>query len=597
MISTRNVIEIVAYLKQAIPTLLFTLDGKEYITEKQLEKEIREEVEYSGGRIKRSDLETLLNMDISHIERLTDKMKEYDIISGEILTSEYLESVYQEINETLQESGLVEVSSLSERYGLPTEFLIKLINKKGMKMSQNTLYTPLYIEREKSKMKGYLSSIVHPTLIGEIRKEFLLFDEILKDLLKEKKINGVISKEFFVPKVYESSVLDYIQSNLTASGYIEYSRIEKLLYGYGSLKNYLGKIQNLILLRHFAITKNMKDLLNESIQEAIQQNSPLDLLNIGILPLQFNLEDLSLLLNSFKLKDVNIFQSVLFPTTLLNEWATDLKKLNDKQKLKWIELKMKALSVSDESIYEEIIEYLAPIIEEMIEKEKQEIYLQEERDRKKKMQENEKKILQLMCEIELNYKGLITITNKDLQANLEKYLFTKKCQELVQLMITDQCLYLQIEKENPKLFKLLPKEISNLKNISKLDSFIKEYSTNQTLYYYRPIDKKKEKNLLLNRKYELKEAIKKIQDPDESMILLVEHFYLLFYGVDLFLNGKMIHDLKDSFKDKMSENDFGLFLDTLQLVSNYLKKDPDAEYPEYDEMIKKLDQLKNLELK
>lgn len=579
-----------------IPTLLFTLDGKEYVTEKQLEKEIRDEIIYSGGRLKRIDLETLLNVDISHIERLTNQMKEFDIISGEILTQDYLDSIYEEIKETLQESGILNLSILSERYNLPTEYLIQQINKKGgMKMSQSTLYTSIYIEREKSKMKGFLSSIVHPTLIGEIRKEFLLFDEILKDLLKEKKINGIVSKEYFIPKIYESSLLDYIQSNLTQNGYIEYSRIEKLLYGYGSLKNYLGKIPNLILLRYFAITKNIKDLLNESIQESITQNSPLDLLNIGILPLQFNLEDLNLLLNSFKLKGTQIFQSILFPDQLLTDYATELKNIPEKQRLKWIELKLKNLSISDDSIFEEILEYLSPIIEEMIEKEKEEIYLQAEKERKKKMQENEKKIQQLMCDIELNYKGLLTIQNKDLQSNLEKYLFSKKCQELVNLMIDDQCLYLQIEKENnPKLFKLLPKEITNIKNISKLDAFIKEYSS-QSLYYYRSIDKKKEKQLLLNKKYELKEQIKKSQDPDESMILLVENLYLIYYNVDLFLNGKMIHEFKDLLKEKMNENDFGLFLDTLQLVTNYLKQS--EGFPDYDEMLKMLDQLKSLEIK
>jgi hypothetical protein len=54
-LSDRNVIELVFYLKskKLLENLIFTLDGKEYLTEKQLEWEVNQEIQYSGGSKKK----------------------------------------------------------------------------------------------------------------------------------------------------------------------------------------------------------------------------------------------------------------------------------------------------------------------------------------------------------------------------------------------------------------------------------------------------------------------------------------------------------------------------------------------------------------
>ena len=46
-----------------------SMDGKEYITEKQLERDICDELYVHEGRINQCELQTLLNIDISHIEK------------------------------------------------------------------------------------------------------------------------------------------------------------------------------------------------------------------------------------------------------------------------------------------------------------------------------------------------------------------------------------------------------------------------------------------------------------------------------------------------------------------------------------------------
>ncbi len=48
--------------------VIHTIDGKDFLTEKQVKKEIYDELYVHEGRINIVKLQTLLNIDISHIE-------------------------------------------------------------------------------------------------------------------------------------------------------------------------------------------------------------------------------------------------------------------------------------------------------------------------------------------------------------------------------------------------------------------------------------------------------------------------------------------------------------------------------------------------
>lgn len=79
-LSDRNVIELVSYLvsKNMLPNLMFTVDGREYITQRELEREIYRELDYSGGRVKIMDIPAILNVDISNIEESIKKILQVD---------------------------------------------------------------------------------------------------------------------------------------------------------------------------------------------------------------------------------------------------------------------------------------------------------------------------------------------------------------------------------------------------------------------------------------------------------------------------------------------------------------------------------------
>ena len=49
--------------------LITTLDGGEYVTPDQIEKELKDEIIVAGGRVKLTDVQPQLNVDLGHIQR------------------------------------------------------------------------------------------------------------------------------------------------------------------------------------------------------------------------------------------------------------------------------------------------------------------------------------------------------------------------------------------------------------------------------------------------------------------------------------------------------------------------------------------------
>ena len=75
-LSERNCIEIVNKLVQTgLLDIIYTSDGKEYITPKQLQREISDEVYMSGGRIGIPELSNILTIDFSQIEAQANKIR------------------------------------------------------------------------------------------------------------------------------------------------------------------------------------------------------------------------------------------------------------------------------------------------------------------------------------------------------------------------------------------------------------------------------------------------------------------------------------------------------------------------------------------
>jgi len=185
-ISERVCVEILLKLIQREKVkVYYTFDRKEFITPKQLSHEIQDEILSSGGRIELMDLYPLLNLDESVIEATTRELVENDrslsIIENTIVADYYIDKVAEEINESLVESGQLNLSSLSQRFSLPLDYITNLISVRLVSappsryrrfidgfLAPPLLYTQAFITRHKAILRGVLSGITVPTSLQQI---------------------------------------------------------------------------------------------------------------------------------------------------------------------------------------------------------------------------------------------------------------------------------------------------------------------------------------------------------------------------------------------------------------------------------------------
>ncbi len=183
-LSEKNCIEIVSKLIQLkLIDVIYTNDGKEYLTHDQLVREVKDEVYVAGGRIGVVELAKTINVDFGQIEYIVEKIcKEEDdcyFILGQIITSTYLDNMATQINETLQQKGMVNITSVNT-IDLPLDFVRKHITARlgsiieGFKddVDENTIVTPSYIARNRAKVRGALSAITVPTSCSAIASRY-----------------------------------------------------------------------------------------------------------------------------------------------------------------------------------------------------------------------------------------------------------------------------------------------------------------------------------------------------------------------------------------------------------------------------------------
>ena len=109
---------------------------KEYLTPDHLQKEIEDELIVNGGRIELTQLVTILNVDLVHIEAragdlvrstASDPSNRISLIQGRLISREYKDKMAEEINEKLSVAGKVTVEELTKQYDLHVISLMRTL--------------------------------------------------------------------------------------------------------------------------------------------------------------------------------------------------------------------------------------------------------------------------------------------------------------------------------------------------------------------------------------------------------------------------------------------------------------------------------------
>ena len=176
-LSERNIVELVNKLKSLDlldDTLLYTLNGKEYLTEARLDAEIKREVKRSGGRVPVTDLQPALNVDVAHCERraralAADASNGVALVEGELITPAYFDAVSAETDEELREAGVIGMGELARRHGLSADLMTKALRERveagavDGRLEGGSVYTPGYVRRLRAQLRGAMRAALVPT--------------------------------------------------------------------------------------------------------------------------------------------------------------------------------------------------------------------------------------------------------------------------------------------------------------------------------------------------------------------------------------------------------------------------------------------------
>ncbi|KAM7367541.1 hypothetical protein PAMP_013830 [Pampus punctatissimus] len=340
-LSERNCIEIIAKLIQDKKLdVVHTLDGKEYITPAQISREIRDELYVHGGRINIVDLQQILNVDWVHVENRASDIAKSDksvqLVLGQVIDDMYLNRLAEEVNDKLQEAGLMSIAELCKSYDLPGDFLTEELSKRLGKIIQGemdqynrgVIFTPAFVARHKARIRGLFSAITRPTpvssMIGAFGFQEHLLYSVLEELVNTGRLKGTVvggrqDKAVYIPDIYSKTQNAWVDSFLQQNGYLEFDALVRL--GIPEPSSYIKKrfkSSKLLFLRAACVGQALVDQVEASVEEAVNSATWTDIQ--PILPSCLSMEDVGILINQ-AMRNTNVQSSarVLGGTVVVSE--------------------------------------------------------------------------------------------------------------------------------------------------------------------------------------------------------------------------------------------------------------------------------------
>lgn len=337
--SERNCVEVVSLLiKQGLINVLYTTDGKEYITPDYLQKEVEDEIYVHGGRVNLVELAQILNVDLYHINTIAERIsKERDdlyLVLGQLLDENYLQKIAIEINEKLAQDGELSVSDLTIQFDLPSEFLLsqvmekylgKIIKGRQDSSDSRIFFTPSYISRCKAKIRGGLIALTHPTSATQIIQQIGVQERIFFALFNEVNPAGVLTSRQhgaqYIPNAYTKNQRDWVESFYRQNSYLEYDAVNRL--GVSDAKSFIKRTigsESITFLSKCCVDQRILDQIESSLDECIQSGSYLE---VGaILPSIMSEEDIEGVITTVLTPTLQK-QTLLFGTTILTTQFID----------------------------------------------------------------------------------------------------------------------------------------------------------------------------------------------------------------------------------------------------------------------------------
>uniref|UniRef100_A0A3P9AB82 E3 UFM1-protein ligase 1 n=1 Tax=Esox lucius TaxID=8010 RepID=A0A3P9AB82_ESOLU len=333
-LSERNCIEIVAKLiEEKKLDVLHTVDGKEYITPSQISREIKDEL-YSFYCLQ------IINVDWVHVEArandITRSDRNIQLVLGQLIDKNYLDQIAEEVNDKLQEAGMVNIPELCKIHDLPGDFLTEELSKRIGKIlhgqmdefNRGVIFTPAFVSRHRARIRGLFSAVTRPTSVSNMIavygfQEHLLYS-ILEELVNTDRLKGTVvggrqDKALYIPDIYSKTQNTWVDSFLKQNGYLEFDALIRL--GIPDAVSYIKKrfkSSKLLFLRAACVGQALVDQVEASVEEAVNSATWTDVQ--PILPSCLSMEDVGIIINeAMRTTNVQSTARVLGDTVVVSE--------------------------------------------------------------------------------------------------------------------------------------------------------------------------------------------------------------------------------------------------------------------------------------
>uniref|UniRef100_A0A182NTH3 E3 UFM1-protein ligase 1 homolog n=1 Tax=Anopheles dirus TaxID=7168 RepID=A0A182NTH3_9DIPT len=298
-LSDRNCIEIVRLLiEKGLIDVIYTNDGKEYLTQDHLQQEVRDELYVRGGRVNLIELAKVLNVDFGKVEfiakRIADRDPELHLLLGQLIDSSYIQRVASEINQKLVQYGEINIGKQTLVYDLPADFILEkivlpnlhsIIVAKQDPTNSHVFFTQSYIARNKAKIRGALAAITKPTPISVILNLTDVPARILYMTMNEMSSFGSVTVQSpsgqYIPHVYARMQAQWVRDYYRQNGYLMYENVTKL--GVSDVRSFVQTQlpeEKLIYMKHCIVGNRLIEQVKDAMEVCVSSNSYLDVSTI-----------------------------------------------------------------------------------------------------------------------------------------------------------------------------------------------------------------------------------------------------------------------------------------------------------------------------
>ncbi|KAK1942053.1 E3 UFM1-protein ligase 1 [Phytophthora citrophthora] len=312
-LSDHNVIDLLLKLQQLGKLqVIHTRTGKQFLTPLQVQREIADYVALHGGRLSLTELEKLIDVDRTHVEKQTAALcrgnrghkDTYHVVNNgeELLTSWYLDGIMEDTNVLLQDSGTTSIGDLAQQFGFAVDYMRDVVRTRlgsilKARERDNVLYTNSYVTAQKSRLRGVFAAVTRPVFVPDVLRSFgfdeAVANEALAELLQTKVLMGMLRGREYVPYVFMAAQRESMYSFFLQNGYLEHARARELQVSrpYDFLKK---RFPDAVPLQESVVSRALQLQLEGAVEAAVNDNTFVDVRSL--LPSALPVVDVGLLL-------------------------------------------------------------------------------------------------------------------------------------------------------------------------------------------------------------------------------------------------------------------------------------------------------------